>query len=59
MAMEHVRRSIQIWRSILREPNLRRLELAFIGFNIAEYGTWIAMLVFTYRVGGVTASGLV
>lgn len=57
--MEHVRRSIQIWRSILREPNLRRLELAFIGFNIAEYGTWIAMLVFTYRVGGVTASGLV
>jgi MFS family permease len=39
--------------------DLRRLLLAFVGFNVAEWSTWIAMLVFAYRVGGVTATGLV
>ncbi|HZU13673.1 MAG TPA: MFS transporter [Chloroflexota bacterium] len=51
--------SLQIWRSVLREPNLRRVELAFIGFNVAEWGVWIAMAVFAYRVGGVLATGVV
>jgi predicted MFS family arabinose efflux permease len=41
------------------QPDLRRLLSAFVGFNVAEWSTWIAMLVFAYRVGGVTATGLV
>jgi hypothetical protein len=41
------------------QPDLRRLLLAFVGFSVAEWSTWIAMLVFAYRVGGVTATGLV
>ena len=40
-------------------PGLRTIELAFIGFNIAEYGTWIAIMVFAYGVGGAAASGTI
>jgi MFS family permease len=49
---------LRVWHDVLREPNLRRVLLAFIGFNVAEYATWIAIMVFAYHVGGVAASGL-
>jgi Cyclic nucleotide-binding domain len=44
---------------MLRRPLLRRIQLAFAGFALAEYGTWVAMLVFAYHHGGTTASGLI
>lgn len=51
--------SLDTWRSVLREPNLRRVQLAFLGFNVAEYATWVAVMVYAYRAGGVVAAGLV
>ncbi len=44
---------------VARSRNLRRVGLGFLIFNVAEWGTWVAMLVYAYQQGGATASGVV
>ena len=51
--------SLGVVRAVLRNANLRRVELAFVGFNTAEWGTWIAILVFAYEQGGPTATAVI
>jgi MFS family permease len=46
-------------RTVFGNPGLLRVELAFVGFNIAEWATWVSILAFAYQVGGASATGLV
>ncbi|MEP7041000.1 MAG: MFS transporter [Chloroflexota bacterium] len=45
--------------AVARNPALRRVELAFLGFNLAEWGIWVAILVFAYGRGGASEVALV
>ena len=50
------------WRVVgraARDPQLRRIELGFAGFSVAEHGTWLAGLLYAYERGGVNEAGVV
>ena len=44
--------SSRVVRAVLRSPALRRVEIAFLLFNAAEFGTWVAILLFAYAATG-------
>ena len=55
-ALSSFARSVRVSLDVFRNPDLRRVELAFIGFTAAEWGTWIAIMVFAYEASGVAAA---
>jgi MFS family permease len=51
--------SVRVLRAVLRNPALRRVQLAFLLFNAAEYGSWVAILLYAYSALGPASVGLV
>ena len=51
--------TLRVIREILGNPALRRVELAFFGFNAVESGAWIAILLYAYQATGAESVGLV
>ena len=51
--------SIEALRSVFRNPNLRKLQLAWAGSNLGTWGYGIALAVYAYDQGGAQAVGLV
>jgi hypothetical protein len=50
---------LSVLRRLLDDGGVRRLELAFSGFNVAEYGVWVSVLVYAFEHGGAPAAGIV
>ncbi len=54
-----VRGRLRVFGAVFANPDLRRVEIAYAAFGLAEYGTWVAILVFAFEQGGATEVGLV
>ena len=52
-------RYVGVLGRLARNPELRRVLIAFVGFNMAEWGVWVAMLVYAYGHGGATTAAVV
>ncbi|HEY8646524.1 MAG TPA: MFS transporter [Gaiellaceae bacterium] len=50
--------SLAAFRDVYRNPNLRRLQLAFAGSVAGQYACAIAIAVYAYRHGGATSVGV-
>jgi MFS family permease len=51
--------SLQSFRAVFQNPNLRRLQLAWAGSIIGHWAYGIALAVYAYEQGGATAVGVV
>ena len=50
--------SLDAFRGVIHNPNIRRVQLAFAGSVTGSYAYGIAIAVFAYNAGGVTAVGV-
>ena len=49
----------RVFVTLARNRNLRRVQLAFLGYAAVEYGTWVAILLYAYNATGPASVGVV
>jgi MFS family permease len=49
---------LRTFRGVMRDPDLRAVALAYLGFNMTEFATWIAILVFAFDRGSAAEAGV-
>ena len=57
-ATDAVRETGTSLSTVFRNPNLRRLNMAFAGSAIGDWAYATAIVVWAYEIGGVTAVGI-
>src|SRR5512141_2880048 len=57
--LSHLGPPLRAVRAVVRNRSIRRMQLAFILFNVAEPAMWIGVLLFAFDRGGARAVGLV
>src|SRR4051794_18314455 len=53
-----MREQLGVVLTVARDRTLARIEIAYLGFNMAEYATWMAILVYAYNLGGAATAAL-
>jgi MFS family permease len=54
-----IRTTASVFGAAFRNAALLRLELAWVSFNGAEWGVWLALLVWAYTHGGPTTTSII
>ena len=44
---------------VLRSPDLRRVQLAYVGYNVARWASFIAISVYAFQIAGAAGVGMV
>ena len=57
--MEETRGPAAVLRRVLANRDLRRVLPAYLAFSAAEFGTWVAILLYAYEATGPASVGLV
>ena len=52
-------RTLRVFGAVFGSRDLRRVCFAYLLFGLAEWATWVAMLIFAYGQGGPAETGLV